>query len=251
MLMHLILVIGILGSFFASSEASANGYSWEKIHDRDNLYFLRDQEILNQTDVSQENLRLLEEINSFEPKANGRASGITSAQAALILRKMRFGPVVSSHKKYDPSGAIGFCFGRALYGHLELLRHGVAKESIKKVFVVGPMKAGGIDWQFHVAVMAKGHDIPGWYVIDTIMDKPIPLEQWFERFNGYSQDGKLRMYITKPQKIGPSAWEYNILPGGLFDSFYNSYFKDMFRHFKQSPLPEEQKFIQRCSKVLE
>ncbi len=52
----------------------------------------------------------------------------------------------------------------------------------------------------------------------------------------------LRFYITDAQKIGPSGWEYNIKAGGLFDSFYNNYFQDMFKVLKNKNIPISEKF---------
>lgn len=225
--------------------------SWDQIELRSDLYQLRNQEIQNGLDIPAANRTVLAEVSAHAPKTEGRADGVTLEQAQKILKLTNSNPVTgwAGNAKYDPQGRLGFCFGRALYAHLELLRHGVADESIKKAFVVGPMKAGGIDWQFHVATLVKAKDQSGWYAIDTFLGKVVPADQWFANFEKYSTDGKLRLYVTRPAKIGPSSWEYNIRPGGLFDSFYNEYFKELFKYFRAHPVAAQDKFVQRCSAI--
>lgn len=225
--------------------------SWDQIDYRANLYEMRETEIQRGEDIDQSNRRLMEEIRDFKPTSNGRAEGVTYEQASRIVKMIQHNEVTGdrSHSKYDPNGVRGFCFGRALYAHLELLRHGVDSRAIKKVFIVGPMK-NGVDWQFHVATLVRAKDSNGWYAVDTFVGKPMLLEDWFARFTGYSTDKKLRMYVTRPAKIGPSSWEYNIKPGGLMDPFYNNYFKDMFENFRKVRVNEADRFVQRCSRVL-
>lgn len=244
----LVVVALLLGTHFAQAK---NEHSWDKIDYRENLYFTRDQEIARGENVAQKNADLLEEIKNFRPTSNGRAEGVTFAQAQKILSMISKNEITGSRgdRKYDPDGSRGFCFGRALYAHLELLRHGVDAASIKKVFIVGPMKAGGINWQFHVATIVRAKDKDGWYALDTVVGEPVLLDQWLARFLGFSSDKKLRMYITRAAKIGPSSWEYNKLPGGLFDPFYNEYFKDMFEMFRKQPVKAEDKFVLRCSRI--
>lgn len=244
-------VLGLLSVILSLSAVPvlADDPTWGPIELRADLYYMRNQEIWRGDDISATNKKLMEEINKFEPSSKDLLNGISFEQAQKIINRTNTNKVTGQNYKYDPKGEIGFCFGRALYAHLELLRHGVAKDSIKKVFIVGPMRAGGIDWQFHVATLVKANDKSGWYAVDTFIGRPVLLEDWFANFQKFSTDGKLRMYVTKANKIGPNAWEYNIKPGGLFDGFYNDYFKDMFQFFKDNRLSPEEKFIQRCSKI--
>lgn len=225
-------------------------YSWDQIDYRANLYELRDSEIRRGGNIDESNRQMMEEIRNYKPSTNGRAEGVTYEQALKIVQMTNQNDVTGnrSHSKYDPNGIRGFCFGRALYAHLELLRHGVDAQAIKKVFIVGPMK-NGVDWQFHVTTVVRAKDKNGWYAVDTFTGRPMLLEEWFSRFTGYSTDKKLRMYVTRPAKIGPSSWEYNTKPGGLFDPFYNSYFKDMFEMFRKTRVSSSEKFVQRCSQL--
>jgi hypothetical protein len=88
--------------------------------------------------------------------------------------------------KYDPTGAIGFCFGRAMTAHLLARKAGLDSASIRKLFVIGDMRQGNEpEWRFHVTTTVKGTD-GRWYTIDPIMTPPladgtpIPVEKWID-----------------------------------------------------------------------
>lgn len=187
------------------------------------------------------NTLALQEIANYNYKtSNNRVAWINHQQASYVHKLMPSHPVVgyAKNRLYDPNGHYGFCFGRALYVHLELLRYGVQKEAIKKAFVIGNLN-NGTNWQFHVATIVKGPE-KSWWVIDSYLHTVVTLEEWFERMKQVSVDHKLRLYISDPAKLGPSGWEYNIKPGGLFS--YNNYFQDLFRYFKLNPVPTQKKF---------
>ncbi len=72
--------------------------------------------------------------------------------------------------KYDPTGAIGFCFGRAYATQIYAELAGVPKERIRKLFVIGDMRSGGMqsqEWRFHVTTVIQGAD-NRWYALDPI-----------------------------------------------------------------------------------
>lgn len=72
--------------------------------------------------------------------------------------------------KYDPTGAIGFCFGRAYATQIYAELAGVPKERIRKIFVIGDMRSGGMqsqEWRFHVTTVVQGAD-NRWYALDPI-----------------------------------------------------------------------------------
>ncbi len=214
------------------------------------------------------NQKILESIQNYVPQvSSGRVSGITFEQGQLLMSKLINDPLnTDPEKQYDPEGELGFCFGRALKLHLDLLRYGVNKESIKKIFVVGPMNVPGQVWQFHVATIVKDLNSNDWWALDTNLKKPVLVDDWMKQYQRFRTDRtfrlfrspliditkSLRFYITQPQKIGPSGWEYNIQQGGLFDAFYNGYFKDMFKSFKKYPVLVSEKFnFNQCQKLFE
>lgn len=234
--------------------------AWQSLPIRENLYDFRQHEIDQAANFDELNKNLIESINRYSPQLNSRrAMGVTREQAQKLLRELTTEHFfVNAREKYDEKLNLGLCFGRSIYLHLMLLKLGVNKDSIKKVFAVGPMESGltKLTWQFHVATIVKDKDSNKWWVLDTNFDTPLLLEEWVYEMKRRSQDKtyrlfrstlidkskSLRFYITDAQKIGPSGWEYNIRAGGLFDGFYNNYFQDMFKVLKNKIIPVGEKF---------
>ena len=232
---------------------------WQTIDIREDLYSRREQEINDGVDFDLANGKLLESINSYSPTVSyGRAPGISYQQARQLLDEVgRDNKSIISQPQYETSNVLGLCFARAIFFHLMLLRYGVNKDSIKKIFVVGPMSGSGdIKWQFHTATIVKDSSSGKWWVLDTTFNDPISVTEWVRQMKGRSEDTtyrvlrsnlvdktkSLRFYITEPEKIGPSGWEYNIQSGGLFDPFYNGYFKDVFDLIRKKVIGPDQKF---------
>src|SRR5690349_11237676 len=68
---------------------------------------------------------------------NGRIGWITESEANSVAKWLHEHPVAGLEMlpHYDPTGATGFCFGRAMASHLELLARGVAKDAIRKAYI--------------------------------------------------------------------------------------------------------------------
>ena len=100
--------------------------------------------------------------------------------------------------------------------------------------------------------MVKASDRPNtYYVLDPWESRTVlTLEQWADKFTAISTDGKLAVYLTRPQQLGASPSKYTNAPGGLMDPFYNDYFKDLFTYLKENPLSDSAKLKVRCSRVL-
>lgn len=182
-----------------------------------------------------------------------RRTSISGREAEKIRRKKINHPVVgveATRAIYDPTGRFGFCFGRAQWAVIELLQRGVARESIKKIFAVGPMWADGITWQFHVATMVRGPK-GSWLVIDTEAPRVVTAQEWMADLNKTSLDGKLLFHVTEPERLGASTTEkfsarhYRAL--GL-DPQYRQYFENMMSSFREE---SRQKLagLRSCKKV--
>lgn len=159
--------------------------------------------------------------------------------------------VVSSAKvqKYNrPEINLGYCFGRATYVHLKLLSLGIQKESIQKIWAVGPMSTYMGKWSFHVATMAYNKDY-GWIVIDSFSHHPQPLAKWMSAISKTSEDGKVRFYNTDASKFGLSLGKYSRFQMGLDlskeNDWYQNYFKDMMHELKKETRP---RFFQQLEK---
>ncbi len=216
---------------------------WKQVA-RENLYDWdwnrQNQSQFDSKLMHQKNRLAIQEIESQEMNHDGsRVTGLKVREIEKLHNYSIHHPIagMSALAKYDPTNEIGFCFGRALFVHLELLRRGVSKDSIKKVFVVGDiveqLNGQEIKWQFHVATAVR--DTQGeWWVIDPAY-RLMKIRDWYRFVRQMATDQKLSLFVTPTSKIGPTAWEYNVLEGGLLDPFYNNYFRDLFEYFKRNP----------------
>lgn len=192
--------------------------------------------------VTEQNEAVLAQLKEWKPTpVAGRLDSLTRQQANEVLREAMTDPVAAKHQlaKYDPKGNIGFCFGRAMWLHLELLRRGVNKHSIFKAFVVGDMLYNKITWQFHVATLVRA-DNGDWWILDPEFQRLLTLSEWFAYNQAMSPDKKLRLYITEANKFGASAEEYKTR--ALEDGWYNSYFKDMLEDFREDAADGRDRF---------
>lgn len=106
--------------------------------------------------------------------------------------------------RYDPTGVIGFCFGRALAVHLMARRLGLAEGSIAKLFIVGDLRsAEDPEWRFHVTTLARGPQ-DRWYAVDPILEGPLPVEDWISSVQRTWDKGKkARLYLTPASAVIP------------------------------------------------
>ena len=249
----LVLMAALMFSEAALSQTytEAESLSAEKWEARQNLYDLEFQRRLDANFdpklIHQQNRQVIKQIESLEGvgQNQNRVSALSTKELRKLFNYASNHPVagLQALKKYDPTGEIGFCFGRALFLHLELLRRGVAKESIKKVFAVGemlevdPSTQNAITWQFHVATAVLGKD-GKWWVVDPSYGL-MELREWYRFMKAMAVNHRMSLFSTPLSKIGPSAWEYNTQPGGLFDPYYRRYFQDLFASFKNTPVAKD------------
>lgn len=113
-------------------------------------------------------------------------------------------------QKYDPTGAIGFCFGRSMAVHLLAKKKGLNSQSIQKLFIIGDLRSGtNPEWRFHVTTVVKGID--GWYAIDPILDAPMPMIEWMRTVKSIWDKGdKAKLYLTHADAILPDL--LNVVP---------------------------------------
>lgn len=117
--------------------------------------------------------------------------------------------------KYDPTGEIGFCFGRAMAVHLLARQQGLAKESIRKLFVIGDLRSGeDPEWRFHVTTLVKGDD-GKWYAIDPIMTAPtgpsdsMLAENWIQTVQSvWDRKKRATFYNVSSEAVMPDVREF-------------------------------------------
>lgn len=117
---------------------------------------------------------------SIEGGAQNKAY-LDPAQRSSLLQSVSTNPVARIDddailQKYDPTGEIGYCYGRAMTAHLTARRMGLASGSIRKLFAIGDMRQSPVstqpEWRFHVTTLVKGED-GNWWAIDPIMGPPL------------------------------------------------------------------------------
>jgi hypothetical protein len=140
----------------------------------------------------------------FTARLANRKAGLNREEIRRLYDRVSNHPVAAQCHlhKYDKDGRMGYCFGRATAAHLEAIEAKVQKESIRKIWAVGPMKTGSTNWQYHVTTLVRD-DQGVWQAIDPIMWRPIPLQQWVTKMKSFSTDSSLTFFVTDPKRGFP------------------------------------------------
>jgi len=130
---------------------------------------------------------------------------LTSAEITTIHDFVVNHPVAALAQlaKYDPTGAIGFCFGRSTAVTLSARVLGLDSTKIRQLFVVGDLRSSADpEWRFHVTTLVDSKD--GWIAIDPIMPTPLPMQAWIDRVSKtWDKKGKAAFYMTPFDTILP------------------------------------------------
>lgn len=177
------------------------------------------------------NQSMLELVARFPvPESSSRKTKLSVTELHALYDAVDANPVsnLSSVRRYDPDGNMGFCFGRAMTAHLEAIAQGVDQGAILKVWAVGRLRSGFGEWKYHVATLVRGET--DWYAIDPIMGQPLKLSSWYLEMQGFDPDGTMRLFISEPSRFGVTWGKYSRRM--LNSSTYRSYFKDLLEYFK-------------------
>ncbi len=206
-----------------------------------------DVEVAGKTaaEVAAMNLKTIESIHDEIPfrSTSTRGVWINETVANRLVDLTYENPVVNPGlKKYDPKRNIGFCFGRATFIHLMLLKMGLQKNSIRKIWAIGPMNTGEITWRYHVATMAYTKK-NGWLVLDTNHGAAVSAQEWIATYSKMSTDGKLRFYTSDASKLSFMIGKYSRLQLGMDINqerdYYRGYFKDMMEWVRKRKLSQD------------
>jgi hypothetical protein len=127
---------------------------------------------------------------------------------------------LSRLSKYDPTGIVGFCFGRAMAAHLTARKEfHVSPTAIYKLFIIGDLRsvASKPEWRFHVTTIlpVKSDGGTTWMAIDPIMKQPLTVAEWMMRvrrgwdtWHGVS-GGKAKFFLVSNEAILP---DIRVLP---------------------------------------
>ncbi|OFZ31508.1 MAG: hypothetical protein A2622_02690 [Bdellovibrionales bacterium RIFCSPHIGHO2_01_FULL_40_29] len=238
-----ILIITVFKLTFAAAQAPELSHWLPPVHLNlmDYSAQLEKSGLESPSQIRLENKKALQRLSQKNREFDYRKTTLTKKEAWQLLERVINHPIVGHQtiENYDPNHQFGFCFGRATWVWLEALRMGLDKKSIVKIFIVGPMRADDITWQFHVAtaVRTKGFFGDSWVVIDTNANRPLSPEEFLAKYESVSTDKKLRLFVSDPQRLGASS---TIKFGPMHfkdsrnDSNYNRYFQDMLSHFSNA-----------------
>lgn len=191
------------------------------------------------------NKKKLQQLEEYIPEqGTERAGAVALSEIQPLLEVVEKHSVVSPENKgkYQQEDVdIGYCFGRAAYLHLLMLKMGLAKQSIVKLWAVGPQAnpSGDKNWGFHVATATyvRGY---GWMTIDTNSFKIQPIRHWIQGNLDRSVDGKMQIYVTSAERFGLNVPKYDRLQMGLDitreQDWYRGYFKDMLQSVREDSL---------------
>lgn len=139
---------------------------------------------------------------------------LSKDQLQILFNQASRHPVsdLDNLSKYDPTGEIGFCFGRAMAVQLMARKMGLDPQSIQKLFVIGDLRSGpNPEWRFHVTTLGFGKDNT-WYAIDPIMTPPLAhggpltMQQWMQIVQKtWDKPKKAYFYKTSGSSILPDV----------------------------------------------
>lgn len=197
-------------------------------------------EQLNQNEIT--DLSSIEISRTVKTAKGVRLNGLSKKWVERVVKSIDKHPVVSSYQydKYNRKEVqIGFCFGRATYAHLALLKMGVNKDAIRKAWVVGSMKTF-VDWSFHVTTLVKDDKTNTWWAVDDFPGEVLSLNDWYKHMKKMDSQGNLRLYVTSPDKFSVSLGSYSRVQLGLDldrkNDWYQHYFKDMLDWFQKDDM---------------
>lgn len=247
-----ILIVAFLGSL---SKAQAAGLLCQNLFepaifqakpDRLYDYYLNEIQFLSNEQVQKLNQELLQALDQYTPWPSGtRAQGISWKQAQKMVSLVGDHSVLGTRSEdmyLRPGEQMGYCFGRAMYLHLLALKLGVQKDSIKKIWAVGPMSSGvnGVLWGYHVGLLVYSHE--GWLVLDANQLQVVKIENWVQKFSELSVDQRIRFYVTEAEKFGLYAGKYSRFLLGLDlskeEDWFRHYFVDMLEATRRETLSE-------------
>lgn len=198
----------------------------------------RRQEVanLNPSQVQRLNEATLRRLTEYVPPiCEDKARSLTFNDGKAVIDLVQRNEVTGYdfRERYQrPNVEIGFCFGRATFVHLALLKMGLYRDSIVKLWAVGPMQTPGVTWDFHVATAAYVKD-HGWMVLDSNYSEPMSVSNWFREMSKQNEtaDRKLRLYVSEPNRFGVDTGKYSRVQMGLDlnreTDWYQHYFVDM------------------------
>ncbi len=144
----------------------------------------------------------------------------------LFRNRIKNQHVVVNQRNYDPRQRVGFCFGRALVAHTQSVAM-KRQVPVLKMWVVGRLERGEINWRYHVTTLVLGCDRK-WYTLDTLFSRPLTAAAWVDAMKtSYGADPSNRYLVSRPDRVDASGSEYD--EGTFKAEIFGDYFKDYLR----------------------
>lgn len=196
---------------------------------------------------NQRNEEIIQKLNSWPrlKTESGQKTGLTQLEIESIFQFIKNNKVASIEalSKYDPEGKIGLCFARAALAHREARLAGLNRNQIRKIFVIGKIQNTLSEpWGYHMATVVRRDD-GKWVALDTYLQKPTIIEEWFDHMKSSSVKDKrnnvfpIRYYSTSASRFSPLSDErYSLkyLGVGKHNSKKINRFNNFFEDFYQS-----------------
>ena len=208
-------------------------------------YYKYEIEGLSKEKIADLNAKTLSDFqNEIPPLNENRAQAVPYKSLTKILKILRSENYFANHAgaEYGQEGReIGYCFGRAAFVHLILLKMGLQNESMKKIWLLGPHQLPGqeVEWGFHVATAIYTKE-KGWVTVDTLDSKPLAVQFWVASQLSHSTDERARIYVTSPDKFSADLGRYERIQLGLDlnreEDWYRHYFVDELRFIRENSL---------------
>lgn len=177
--------------------------------------------------------------NDIETRGK-RAGYLNQKEVVTIIDHVKNSRNEVNKRQYDPSGDEGYCYARAILGHVQAINAGVEPASIKKLWMVGDV----IGYPFHVGTMIKAEK--GWSIVDSSwFPNGATAEKWINQFAGQKRGKDNMVFIAPGDRFAQnSPIKYNPIDffntdGNDYDvsyDFYRGYFRDFFEDIEKQEL---------------
>lgn len=182
------------------------------------------------------NQSLVNELKKLPLPNSTRLASINRAQADQIYNEVSrtYGDFVEIDlRRFDPENRVGFCFGRALVFHIDALSRRIDRQSVRKIWAVGPIESpihAGEIWNYHVATMIRSSDGSWWVFDPALFASAAPLDLWVENIQSRATSGQLLIFSTQAERNFPSPGTYQ--RAELSSAHYSNYYKELLQNFR-------------------
>ena len=171
------------------------------------------------------------------PKApEGEKNALTLNEIFVLQSKANANKAIddscrTNHYERTPGVNIGFCFGRAVGVHVLARNMKLTNDSIKKVWILGSMRGGTVNWGHHVATAVRAKD-GSWHVVDPNYSYSMTLKEWYDVYEPMTNGSPYMLFATQADRFGPGNRDPLFISTAAPDS-YHGFFHDLLTSTRQ------------------